>query len=75
MIDPYIHFTLYGPGVNNISFKTKVVDDNGFNPNWNETFTFEAKFPELSLVRIVVYDYDRLSKFLFSTFFSYSMLY
>ena len=52
--------------MSNISFKTKVVDDNGFNPNWNETFTFEAKFPEVSLVRIVVYDYDLLSKFLFT---------
>ena len=48
--------------MNNHVFKTKMIDDNGFNPNWNETFHFEAKFPELTTVRIVVFDYDRLSE-------------
>ncbi|KAI6647390.1 1-phosphatidylinositol 4,5-bisphosphate phosphodiesterase delta-1-like [Oopsacas minuta] len=62
VIDPYVQFTVYGPGMNNLTFKTKMIYDNGFNPNWNETFTFEAKFPEVSLVRIVVFDYDRLSE-------------
>ena len=31
----------------------------GFNPVWNEYFTFTVEVPELALVRILVYDSDR----------------
>ena len=31
----------------------------GFNPVWNEYFTFTVEVPELALVRILVYDTDR----------------
>lgn len=33
----------------------------GFNPVWNETITFTAQFPDLCLLRFVVYDSDTLS--------------
>ena len=33
----------------------------GFNPVWNETITFTTQFPDLCLMRFVVYDSDTLS--------------
>ena len=33
----------------------------GFNPVWNETFTFTVQFPDLCLLRFVVYDSDTIS--------------
>ena len=33
----------------------------GFNPMWNETITFTVQFPELCLLRFVVYDSDTIS--------------
>jgi phosphatidylinositol phospholipase C delta len=33
----------------------------GFNPAWNESFTFDVHVPELALVRFVVEDYDSAS--------------
>jgi len=35
-------------------YKTKTVDDNGFNPSWNETFHFKVTRPDLALVRFCV---------------------
>lgn len=34
----------------------------GFNPNWNEEFTFDIEIPALALVRFVVEDFDMSTK-------------
>lgn len=34
----------------------------GFNPNWDEEFTFDIEIPELALVRFVVEDFDMSTK-------------
>lgn len=34
----------------------------GFNPVWNESFSFVIHTPELALVRFVVEDYDKASR-------------
>ena len=41
--------------------RTKVVKDNGFNPQWNESFNFRSIFPGLAILRFVVTDDDTLS--------------
>ena len=41
--------------------KSKVVDDNGFNPVWNESFTFTFEEFENAMLVIKVFDSDKLS--------------
>ena len=41
--------------------RTKVVKDNGFNPQWNASFKFKSIFPGLAILRFVVMDDDTLS--------------
>lgn len=35
-----------------------MIDDNGLNPTWDETFVFNVDCPELAFLRFVVYDVD-----------------
>lgn len=58
IIDPYVTVEVTGIPKDQASFKTKVIDDNGFNPKWDTTFTFNVRFPELAIVRFVVMDKD-----------------
>ena len=41
--------------------RTKVVKDNGFNPQWSESFKFKFIFPGLAILRFMVMDADTLS--------------
>jgi hypothetical protein len=52
VIDPYVRVTMYGvpaddgqPGLT-----TRVVNDNGINPVWDERCQFDVKRPELALL-------------------------
>ncbi|XP_072180700.1 1-phosphatidylinositol 4,5-bisphosphate phosphodiesterase delta-4-like [Diadema setosum] len=60
VIDPYVKLFVWGAGSKQ-EFKTETIENNGFNPTWNQVFEFEVKVPELALIRLVVYDYDRAS--------------
>ncbi|MES1912228.1 MAG: hypothetical protein MHM6MM_004540 [Cercozoa sp. M6MM] len=44
------------------SARTAVVQDNGFDPQWNETFEFDVHFDCMSVLVLSVYDQDRMSK-------------
>jgi Ca2+-dependent lipid-binding protein len=59
--DPYVVISTHGIVCDNQTQKTKFVENNGLNPIWNETFTFEISFPQMCLVRFNVYDYDIFS--------------
>lgn len=44
IIDPYVIVSMHGvPADCKKSKPTKVVQDNGFNPIWNETSTFQVR--------------------------------
>ena len=58
VIDPYVILDLHGIPGDQAKFQTHRVDNNGFNPVFNETFRFEAKMKSLGLLYFVVYDYD-----------------
>lgn len=58
VIDPYVKVNLYGVAADTQEFKTKVVENNGFNPRWYETCVFKVTVPELALVRFSVIDQD-----------------
>ncbi len=58
VIDPYVVIELEGVPCDKKYAQTKVVNNNGFNPVFNETFTFKAKMKSLGLLYIVVMDSD-----------------
>jgi len=64
IVDPYVVLHTVGPKSDEASAETKVVDDNGFNPSWNENDGkgFQLYVSEIDLVMIRVMDKDTLGK-------------
>ncbi|CAF0825498.1 unnamed protein product [Adineta ricciae] len=60
--DPYVLISTHGIPCDKQTKKTKKIDDNGFDPEWNETFQFDIHFPQMCLIRFDVYDHDRFSR-------------
>ncbi|XP_056289653.1 1-phosphatidylinositol 4,5-bisphosphate phosphodiesterase delta-1a isoform X2 [Pseudoliparis swirei] len=61
IVDPLVRVEIYGVPADNASKETHHIDNNGFNPMWNEQFVFDVHFPELAMLRFVVEDYDSTS--------------
>ncbi|MFT7803121.1 1-phosphatidylinositol 4,5-bisphosphate phosphodiesterase eta-1-like [Arapaima gigas] len=62
IIDPFVEVELIGLPVDCCKEQTRVVDDNGFNPVWEETLSFTLHMPELALVRFLVWDHDPIGR-------------
>lgn len=62
IVDPYIKIAISGAPADKKEHKTKVVDDNGFNPVWEQDFSFELSHPDLAVLTFMVYDSDKVSK-------------
>ncbi|CAF1210382.1 unnamed protein product [Adineta steineri] len=60
--DPYVRISTHGLHCDDYTRKTKVIDNNGFDPNWNETFQFHIKYPQMCLINISVMDYDVITQ-------------
>jgi len=60
--DPYVVISTHGILCDQQIHKTKFIENNGFNPVWNEIFQFDIHFPQMCLVRFDVYDYDVFSR-------------
>jgi phosphatidylinositol phospholipase C delta len=63
IIDPYVHLRIFGSPEDTVAnhavkSTTKTIDNNGFNPTWNEEFTFTINNLELALLNIRVMDKD-----------------
>ena len=67
--DPYVTVSVLGVPSDNSSKKTRHVNDNGFNPVWNEDFEFLINCPELAFLKFVVKDEDVGSDDLLGYFF------
>uniref|UniRef100_A0A3Q2XGI7 Phosphoinositide phospholipase C n=2 Tax=Hippocampus comes TaxID=109280 RepID=A0A3Q2XGI7_HIPCM len=61
IVDPLVRVEVYGVRADNASKETHRIDNNGFNPTWNEHFEFDVHVPELAILRLVVEDYDATS--------------
>ncbi|CAF0902575.1 unnamed protein product [Rotaria sordida] len=59
--DPYVRISTHGLSCDQKVVKTQVVQNNGFDPVWNETFEFPIKFPQMCLIFFSVLDYDSMS--------------
>ncbi|XP_063741295.1 1-phosphatidylinositol 4,5-bisphosphate phosphodiesterase delta-1-like isoform X3 [Eleginops maclovinus] len=58
IVDPLVRVEVYGVPDDNSETKTSAVDNNGFNPEWNENIEFQVHVPDLALVRFTVEDHD-----------------
>ncbi|XP_053293140.1 1-phosphatidylinositol 4,5-bisphosphate phosphodiesterase delta-1b isoform X1 [Pleuronectes platessa] len=61
IVDPLVKVEVYGVPEDVAVKETNPVENNGFNPSWNESFEFEVYMPDLALVRFVVEDHDSAS--------------
>ncbi|XP_072234977.1 1-phosphatidylinositol 4,5-bisphosphate phosphodiesterase delta-1a isoform X1 [Leuresthes tenuis] len=62
IVDPLVRVEIYGVPEDNASKETHYIENNGFNPMWNEKFQFVINVPELAVVQFVVEDYDSTSQ-------------
>uniref|UniRef100_A0A8C6TGP2 Phosphoinositide phospholipase C n=1 Tax=Neogobius melanostomus TaxID=47308 RepID=A0A8C6TGP2_9GOBI len=62
IVDPLVRVELYGVPKDQSRDETSYINNNGFNPAWNETLNFVVHVPDLALVRFVVEDYDKASR-------------
>ncbi|XP_028282564.1 1-phosphatidylinositol 4,5-bisphosphate phosphodiesterase delta-1-like isoform X2 [Parambassis ranga] len=61
IVDPLVKLEVYGVPADVAKKETSPLNNNGFNPAWNDNFQFDVYVPELALVRFVVEDYDSAS--------------
>ncbi|XP_077580843.1 1-phosphatidylinositol 4,5-bisphosphate phosphodiesterase delta-1-like isoform X1 [Stigmatopora nigra] len=61
IVDPLVKVELHGVPADTSVKETRVVENNGFNPEWNENFQFDVYVPELALVRFLIEDHDSTS--------------
>uniref|UniRef100_A0A6J0THN0 Phosphoinositide phospholipase C n=1 Tax=Pogona vitticeps TaxID=103695 RepID=A0A6J0THN0_9SAUR len=62
IVDPLVRVEIHGVPGDSAKQETKYIDNNGFNPQWGESFQFQVWVPELALLRFVVEDYDMASR-------------
>ncbi|XP_036163360.1 1-phosphatidylinositol 4,5-bisphosphate phosphodiesterase eta-2 isoform X3 [Myotis myotis] len=62
IIDPFVEVEVIGLPVDCSKEQTRVVDDNGFNPMWEETLVFVVHMPDIALVRFLVWDHDPIGR-------------
>ena len=58
IIDPYVVVSMTGGAGDEASFKTATVNDNGFNPVFNEVFAFNIRNPDVAVLNFAVWDED-----------------
>ncbi|XP_035491716.1 1-phosphatidylinositol 4,5-bisphosphate phosphodiesterase delta-1b isoform X3 [Scophthalmus maximus] len=61
IVDPLVKVEVYGVPADVAEKETSPVENNGFNPSWNDTFHFDVYVPDLALVRFLVEDHDSTS--------------
>ncbi|TNN84008.1 1-phosphatidylinositol 4,5-bisphosphate phosphodiesterase eta-2 [Liparis tanakae] len=54
IIDPFVEVEIIGLNLDCSKQQTRVVDDNGFNPMWEETLVFNIQMPQVALVRFQI---------------------
>ncbi|KAG9347768.1 hypothetical protein JZ751_003783 [Albula glossodonta] len=62
IVDPLVRVEIHGVPADIATKETHYIENNGFNPMWNENFKFDIRVPQLALVRFVVEDHDSTSQ-------------
>jgi len=58
IIDPFVVVSIVGDPVDNKDFTTRTVQDNGFNPVWNQVCSFRVTNPEVAVLMFKIMDED-----------------
>jgi len=58
LVSPFVEIEVVGSDYDNQKVKTRVVNDNGLNPLWDENFNIRIQNPSMALFRLAVYDED-----------------
>ncbi|KND00834.1 phosphatidylinositol phospholipase C [Spizellomyces punctatus DAOM BR117] len=58
VIDPYVEVEIVGSEVDTARFRTRAINNNGFNPMWKEEFRFIITDRELAFLRFSIFDMD-----------------
>ena len=61
IVDPYVTLEIYGIPLDSAKSRTRAIKNNGFNPVWNENFSFPLRCPEVAILRFCVKDFDSTS--------------
>ncbi|XP_030364474.1 1-phosphatidylinositol 4,5-bisphosphate phosphodiesterase delta-3 isoform X1 [Strigops habroptila] len=61
IVDPFVRVEVHGVAADCSKQQTHHKLNNGFNPRWDETLSFELQAPDLALLRFVVEDHDSTS--------------
>ncbi|XP_030017334.1 1-phosphatidylinositol 4,5-bisphosphate phosphodiesterase delta-1-like isoform X3 [Sphaeramia orbicularis] len=61
IVDPLIKVQIYGVPADVAEKETNPIENNGFNPSWNENFQFDVYVPDLALLRFLIEDHDSTS--------------
>ncbi|XP_049585013.1 1-phosphatidylinositol 4,5-bisphosphate phosphodiesterase delta-4 [Syngnathus scovelli] len=62
IVDPLVRVEVYGVAQDQAKEETGHINNNGFNPVWNQTLNFVIHTPDLALIRFVAEDHDMTSK-------------
>lgn len=62
LVDAFVALTLDCGDQKVQHHETKVVNDNGFNPEWKETFKFQVRNWDIAILAVEVYDSDFLDR-------------
>ncbi|CAK8690275.1 unnamed protein product [Clavelina lepadiformis] len=62
IIDPFVEVEIIGVGIDCCKKQSSVIEDNGFNPVWNDQLRFHIWYPELAFVRFSVWDSDPIGR-------------
>ncbi|XP_022355060.1 1-phosphatidylinositol 4,5-bisphosphate phosphodiesterase delta-4 [Enhydra lutris kenyoni] len=62
IVDPLVRVEIFGVRPDKSRQETSYVENNGFNPYWGQTLSFQVLVPQLALLRFVVEDYNRKSR-------------
>ncbi|KHN83803.1 1-phosphatidylinositol 4,5-bisphosphate phosphodiesterase delta-3-A [Toxocara canis] len=61
IVDPYVTVETFGIPDDGRRYDSRTISNNGFNPQWNETFNFDLKCPQMAFLRLCVKDHDNRS--------------
>eukprot|EP01017_Pseudomicrothorax_dubius_P050629 TRINITY_DN9620_c0_g1_i2.p1 TRINITY_DN9620_c0_g1~~TRINITY_DN9620_c0_g1_i2.p1 ORF type:complete len:346 (-),score=86.03 TRINITY_DN9620_c0_g1_i2:19-999(-) len=59
IVDPYVKVSIRGLKQDEKTKETKLIEDNGFNPIWNDSFEFQIHGPDFAILKFEVFDKDR----------------
>ena len=70
LFSPFVEVEINGADYDNAKYKTKSVSDNGFNPDWNDSFDFQIHNPDLAMYVLLTCFYESWIFNYFQLFFS-----